>query len=110
MKNRSALVRAKINSKSLAAEALFIKREINRSTDCVLANSLHNHRILKVRPEARLANLAIGYLKGRKRKSIEMSNKEVDLKKLTKKINTFIDEYFRVISEEDVRNWYKDDQ
>jgi hypothetical protein len=104
--NRSALVRAKINSKSLAAEALFIKREIDRSIDRILANNLHNHRILKVRPEARLTNLAIGYLKGRARKSVEVSDREVDFKRLAKKINIFIDEYFNKVSEEDLRNWY----
>lgn len=101
-----ALVRAKINAKSLAAEAKFIKHEISKSNDKDVKDSLQYHRIMSVRPEARLTNLAIGFIKNKPRKQVEMSTKNFDLKRLTRKINVFY-YYSRSVTESEVMAWYK---
>lgn len=72
----------KIKIKSLAAEAVIIKREEQRwkAAPFTVGNdkqthplyfSLRNHRLLKVRAECRSAIIAYGYLRGRAYRSIE---------------------------------------
>lgn len=57
----------KIKLKSLAAEARIIRHDETKaydSGDYATGNSLHNHRTLVVRPEARATLLAYQYLRG----------------------------------------------
>ena len=108
--NKMALSRARVNIKSLAAEAAIIRSEKRRVKDIWVKNDLHDHRMNKVRPEARLANLAIAYIKGRKIEEVEVtpSEKKIDIKRLKSKLSSFIvGTGYRNIppSEDDVRAW-----
>lgn len=85
---RLSLSRARVNIKSLAAEASIIRKEI-KLLSLKDQTDLHNHRVNVVRPEARLANLAVGFLKGRKRSEIEKSKKPLDFKRLYDKLRKF---------------------
>lgn len=106
--NKTALARARVNIKSLAAEAAIIRIEKRRAKDIWVKNDLHNHRMEKVRPEARLANLAIAYIKGRKIEDVERvpSEKKIDVKRLRSKLSSFITwTGFTPPSEDDIRSW-----
>jgi hypothetical protein len=54
----------RVNVKSLAAEASFIREEIKRARTTEAKNALAVHRMTRVKPEARLANLALAFVKG----------------------------------------------
>ena len=102
--------RARINIKSLAAEAAIIKREISRVSkrDTRTAESLRYHKVTKVKPEARLAQLALAFLKGMPRKVCETSEKPVDIKRLHGKITKFCDfPCKRLVTFDEVSNWIR---
>ena len=81
---------ARVNIKSLAAEAQFIRKEIREARTPLSKACLHSHRIQVVRPESRIAQLALAYLKGMDRKQCENSYKtEVDPVKLFNKLKKF---------------------
>lgn len=72
----------KIKICSLAAEAVIIRRNENKWKERTVFHDnvkqphplyfdLHRHRVHEVRPEARAAQIAYGYLRGRSYKSIE---------------------------------------
>jgi hypothetical protein len=108
--NRTALSRARVNIKSLAAEAAIIRSEKRRIKDIWVKNDLHNHRMEKIRPEARLANLAIAYIKGRKIENVEVtpSKKKIDIKRLKSKLSSFyMDTSWppNIPTEDDIRKW-----
>lgn len=77
------IVHLKIKIKSLAAEASIIRKEANKTWtnkksgesgfiyDSDARFSLHSHRRFDVRSEARSAQLAYGYLRGRAYKQLE---------------------------------------
>jgi hypothetical protein len=89
MINKLALKRAKVNIKSLAAEATIIRGVIKKTNDVTVKNDLHLHRLSKVRPEARLANLAIAFLKQKPRSVVEKTDKPIDIKRLHSKLSVF---------------------
>lgn len=100
--------RARINIKSLAAEAAIIKREISRVSKrhSAYAENLRHHKVMKVKPEARLAQLALAFLKGIPRKVCETSEKPVDIKKLHGKITKFCDfPCKRLVTFDEVSEW-----
>lgn len=104
---KTEISRARINIKSLAAEAEIIRKEIRKSSDVFTKNCLHSHRVTKVRPEARLALLALGFLKGRKRSRIEISAKEIDVNRLYNKICGFV-MGIRYVKKEELITWLAD--
>ena len=104
---RLEITRARVNIKSLMAEAAIIRKEMGRTSDIVTKNSLHYHRVTKVRPEARLAFLALGFLKGRKRSRIEISSKEIDVNRLYNKICGFVIGV-KYVKKEDLITWLAD--
>lgn len=60
-------IELKIKSKTLAAEATFIRREeqiAKKNGNRKLNRELHEHRILQVRRAARSAHLARGFIRG----------------------------------------------
>jgi hypothetical protein len=102
-----AIKRARVNIKSLAAEIKIIKAEIRKTADTVVKNDLHEHHVNKVRPEARLANLAIGYLKGRKIGEVEKTAKLLNFAKLREKIARFCPYGLPSPTLDDVIKWAK---
>ena len=106
MKYKLAIKKARVNIKSLAAESVIIRGEIRKTNDSYVINSLHYHRVNKVRPEARLANLAMAFLKGNKRSSAEITSKEIDIKKLHNKISGFAWPSV-IVSLQEVQDWLK---
>ena len=101
--------RARVNIKSLAAEALIIKREISKvsgkSPEYIKAN-LQSHKAHKLKPEARLAHLALGFLKGMPKSKIETSAKPIDVAKLYRKIKIFAHESW-MVTQEQVSDWLR---
>lgn len=69
MKNRRIYLKVKI--KSLAEEAKIIRREERKTRDQDLRDGLHRHRVVEVRIEARLTQLAYAYLSGKTRQQVE---------------------------------------
>lgn len=97
---RDEIIRARVNIKSLTAEAKIIKDEIRRTNNISQKDMLYAHKTSKLKPEARLANLAIGWLKYKKRSEVENSFKKeidpIDLFKKIKKYGYFIDSQLNV--------------
>ena len=80
----------RVNVKSLAAEAKIIRDEIRRATTTEAKNALHDHRMMRVRPEARLAHLALAFTRGMPYKAAETSAREKpSVKDLTNKVTRF---------------------
>jgi hypothetical protein len=101
---RPEIHRARVNIKSLAAEAVFIRQEMLVATS-ICKCDLHNHRVQKVRPESRLAFLAYAFLRGKTRSSCEISPKtEIDYEKLLNKIKRW-----GIIppSKQEIQDWLK---
>ena len=65
----------RINVKSLASEARHIRTEVKRAKDSRCTQRLHQHRTNRLKPEARLAHLALAYCKGVPYKRVEPSTK-----------------------------------
>lgn len=87
---KTAIHKLRVNVKSLTAEARFIRQEIKRAWSTDTKNSLHNHRLLRVKPEARMAHLALAYLRGTPYKTAENSTKsKPTARDLTNKLNRF---------------------
>ncbi len=82
--------RARINVKSLAAEAKFIRQETTIAKTLLDRACLHQHKTEVVKPESRIALLALAYLKGMERKQCENSYKtDVDPVRLFNKLKKF---------------------
>lgn len=79
----------KIKIKSLAAEASIIRKDERRLTGDD-RTSLHNHRVIEVRREARAALLAYAYMRGKPYRDIEQScYQRPNLKRVTQIIQRF---------------------
>lgn len=61
----------RVNVKSLAAEAKIIRKEIRRARSPEVKNGLHSHRMTRLKPESRMAHLALAYVRGVPYKSVE---------------------------------------
>ena len=80
----------RVNVKSLAAEAKIIRDEIRRAATTEARQALHDHRMTRVRPEARLAHLALAFTRGVPYKSVEPKAKaKPRAKELANKIVRF---------------------
>lgn len=98
-----AIKRLRVNVKSLAAEARFIRREEQKSGDFLRYRmELADHRRGSLREEARYAQLALAFIRGRPHRNPDLvggvavcgcespkTHKPVDLFRLTKKIQKF---------------------
>jgi len=67
----SAEHRLRVNVKSLAAEAKFIREEIRRARKPETKNMLNGHRQYYLKPEARMAHLALAFVRGRPYRQVE---------------------------------------
>lgn len=104
---RDEIIRARVNIKSLTAEAKIIKDEIRRTNSTPQKDMLHAHKVSKLKPEARLANLAMGWLKNKKRSEVENSfKKEVNLSDLVKKIKKYYG-FFNDVQTSVIDEWLK---
>lgn len=122
----SNVYKLKVNVKSLAAEAKIIRNEERkyrkRLSELVVKESalgyklryrrdnLNDHRRGHLRREARSANLAYAFLRGRAYKDVEPNVRCEDdykyrlfYKRVTEKINRFA--HNETISEDQVKNW-----
>lgn len=89
-----AVHKLRVNVKSLSAEAKFIRQEIKRAADVDHKNALAYHRSQRVKPESRLAQLAMAYLRGRPYRSAEAkTHNQVLFGDLANKIAKFTDVY-----------------
>jgi len=80
----------RVNVKSLAAEAKIIRDEIRRATTTEAKAALHDHRMARVRPEARLAHLALAFTRGVPYKVAETKAREIpSVKDVTNKVTRF---------------------
>jgi hypothetical protein len=84
----------KVKVKSLAAEAKIIRKEEKRCKTASLREGLYRHRIDVVRRESRHANLAYGFLRGRKYHEMEPNAKEApDWIKIRKMVEKYGSHY-----------------
>lgn len=98
---KSAVHKLRVNVKSLAAEARFIRHEIRRTRDKQVKDDLNWHRTSRVRPEARMTHLALGFAKGRNYKVVESAARnEPSVADLTKKLNRFME-----VEQTEVQDW-----
>ena len=99
---RTAIHKLRVNVKSLAAEARFIRQEIKRAhRDAKYA--LHGHRVMRVKPEARMAHLALAFFKGTPYKVAEnFTRSEPSARELTNKLNRFAR-----VEQDRVEGWLK---
>lgn len=80
----------RVNVKSLAAEVKIIRDEIKKARTPEAKAALHDHRMSRVRPQARLAHLALAFVRGIPYKTVEVKAKiKPDAKELTNKIVKF---------------------
>lgn len=79
----------KVKIKSLAAEARIIRLEEARTKDYQLKCVLYYHRVNDVRTEARLSQLAYGFLRGREYQEIEKSTQLINWKRVEKLVEKF---------------------
>lgn len=70
-KDRRAMLRVKV--KSLMAEAAIIRAEERRARNIWTLGSLHQHRVRDLRREARHSSLALGFIKGRTWREMEVN-------------------------------------
>jgi hypothetical protein len=87
----TAIHRARVNVKSLAAEARLIRQE-ERRAGWVYREELARHRRGRLRDEARYAGLALAFIRGRAYSAVENNAKpghRPDLVRLAKKIVGF---------------------
>jgi hypothetical protein len=79
----------KVKIKSLAEEARIIRLEEKRTRGS-LREQLHRHRVWDVRREARSAQLAYGYLRGRTYRQLESSARtEPDFARIGKLVSKY---------------------
>ena len=85
----AAIHMLRVNVKSLAAEAKIIRKEEKR---CGIQYywMLYSHRIGRLREEARYANLALAFVRGRLYSQVEgLNSKPVSIERLERKLRTF---------------------
>ena len=81
-----AIKTLKINVKCLATEAKFIRQEIRRSKNPMIKGELNDHRIGRLRDEARHTQLAAAMMRGKPYEAIErFAKKEPDWDRIVKK-------------------------
>lgn len=87
---RPAIHALRVNIKSLAAEARLIRGEIHRTRDAAVKNQLAAHRVHRLRPESRLAHLALAFLRHRDYRTVEnRTYRPVDPVRLALKLSRF---------------------
>lgn len=79
------LHKAKVNVKSLAAEARIIRQEELRTSGEV-RRQMYLHRVGHVRGEARAAQLAYGFLRGRLRQQLEHTDRVPPARRVREKV------------------------
>ena len=100
----SAIHVLRVNIKSLAAEARFIRHEERRAGLCYV-DSLRDHRVRVLREESRYSGLALAFIRGKSKFVTEGNSKAVDLTRLNKKIRRFLP----TVGDKDVFSWLTKD-
>lgn len=78
----------RVNIKNLADESRNIRKEFRKHTDESIRNSLHLHRTIDVRKEARICQLALAAVKGVPYSRVEKWTRiEPDWKKVLAKVD-----------------------
>jgi len=96
----------RVNVKSLAAESRFIRHEMRRTRNPEVKATLACHRALRVKPEARLAHLALAFVKGVPYRHVEQKAKTaVQSAELAKKVGRFA---YLPDCETAVRSWLEE--
>ena len=95
----------RVNVKSLAAEARFIRAEMSKTRDPSVRESLSHHRKTRLKDDARLAHLALTFVRGKPYRRAEAStHRPVDSFALSKKINRFL-QWDERVTQSEVANW-----
>ena len=97
----AAIAKLKVNVKSLAAEAKFIRKEAAKAPHSWIKCVLTDHRRNVVRSEARAAQLAMAALRGRDLNTVEpLSKTEPDWRRVQQKIEKVCGWYGRDVAKE----------
>jgi len=87
---KDIIFKLRVNVKSLAAEGRIIREEIRKCRDGRERSSLHHHKMTRVKPEARLAQLALAFAKNMPYKVVENKTHQApDIKRLHRKLKSF---------------------
>ncbi len=100
----SAIHVLRVNIKSLAAEARFIRHE-ERRAGLQYVDSLRDHRIRVLREESRYAGLALAFIRRKSKFVTEGNSKAIDLFRLSKKIRRF----WPTVGDKEVASWITKD-
>jgi hypothetical protein len=88
MIRNTLIANLRINIKNLADESRNIKKEFRKHTDESIRNSLHLHRVIDVRKEARITQLALAAVRGVPYSILERNARiEPDWKKVLAKVD-----------------------
>ena len=80
----------RINVKSLAAEAKYIRQEIKKTNNQEAKERLAEHKAYRLKPEARKAQLCLAFVKGMPYKMVEPKTKtDIEARELIKKLKKF---------------------
>lgn len=92
----------RVNVKSLAAEARIIRQEIRKARTTEAKNMLAVHKNIRVKPEARLAQLALAFFKEMPYKKVEQEAKNIPaVKEVLNKLKRFS----CAVEEKAVKDW-----
>ena len=107
----SAIHRLRVNVKSLAAEAKIIRAE-ERRAGCTYRDELHLHRTGRLREEARYAQLALAFVRGKAYKTVEREAYSPPLlSRLKAKVQQFVGGYLSPNqTEAQVADWLRADE
>lgn len=99
---KMAIRQLRVNVKSLSAELRFIRHEMRKARNSDERGSLQSHRAVKVKPESRLAHLALAYVRKAPYRTVESSTKNpVSHVALASKVKRFL----YCCEQDDVKNW-----
>lgn len=83
----------RVNVKSLSAESRAIRHEIRKVRSCRVRELLHHHRVTRVKPEARLAHLALAFVRGVPYRTVERdAHTQVPAYRIARKLQRFFPE------------------
>lgn len=99
----AAIHQLRVNVKSLAAEARIIRQETQRA-GAAYAHMLSEHRRGKLRTEARYAQLALAFLRGRSYRTVEPRTSESPL---VRRLHDKVARFYYKATQADVAVWLR---
>lgn len=96
----------RVNVKSLAREARIIRQETRRA-GAEYKNTLAHHRRVTVRKEARVAQLALAFVRGRRYRTVEQKSVDSNLERgeLIERVIKKVTRHYWKANEAEIKKW-----